>query len=658
MRFFYFILTVSCLLFFKANTTAQMRDSFYNYLHTDFKPKDKHHITHDERLKMLNQLGGDYVNKYPGDVNALVDYARSFIDSTSNKEFKVKYTMALASFYINRGNYEPVIDYYRHAIIYIGNDSTYKTQLSVCNARLGCLFAVRSMPDTAIEYIHKAMDITNSRDSGIMKIIYNGYELIYQELHLYEKSINYVNRYIEMLPDMDKWSIDHTSSITRMITYYNLLYSDTKEKRFADSSRFLIRQIFEKQKKFPDAWYAECYFYLGQLSSYQGDYKQAVRFYDSSFLPQYFIENSRAPKITIHARMERAICLLKLGHTEVIKTLEEMDKVDYNTIHTRLSKALHEHYKSNGEWKQALEHYEQYIKAMDSLAVITTRGKIFEANQKYSVAQKEIEIKSLENTNLKETESKTKIATIAVVAVAALLLLVMSLYSANKRQQAKRLEERQRANERRQKELKEERERISQELHDDLGTGLTSIRLLTKRMMATQIPEQSTAIPNNIYKISGELVDQMGEIIWLMNHMDDTLFGLLGHLRLYMAETLQRTGIDMQLQFENNLSGDYNISGSQRRNILLMVKEAFNNAVKYSGASKFSLVCSNEDNAVKITLGDNGQGFDINLPRKGNGVKNIHKRAKTMNGTVTFETGNGTLITINIPMNKPDAGKA
>ncbi|MFT3679567.1 MAG: sensor histidine kinase [Ferruginibacter sp.] len=645
-KLFILILTAAIC---STEASAQMRDSFYNYLHADYKPKDKNHITHPERLKMLDELGVNYLNKYPSDLYALADYGQQVIDTTRNKDLKIKYAMALAGFYIQRSHYDTVMNYYKQVINYIGNDTVYNSQLGSSYARLGSLYAVKSMSDTAIEYIHKALDVTKVKDSAFMRMIYNGYELIYQELHLYEQSLEYERKALELKPEEDKWGYDYTAVVFRMIECYSQLFYETKQEKYVDSATLLIKQVFEKKKTSADVWYAICYVYLGHLKYYAGDYKNAVSYYDSSFLPQYYIQNSFMYKIANTAKMERAICLLKLGHTENIDILEAIGKTGDNYITTKLDRPLYEYYKEKGNWKKALEYYERYIRTKDSLAVITTKGKIFEANQKYSVAQKEIEIKSLENTNLKEKESKTKITTIAVIAVTVLMLLVMSLYSANKRQQAKRLEDRQRATERRQKELKEERERISQELHDDLGTGLTSIRLLTKRMMAKQVPEQSTEIPNNIYKISGELVDQMSEIIWLMNNPDDTMFGLLAHLRLYMAETIQRTGIDMQLQFENNLNADYNITGAQRRNILLTVKEIFNNAVKHSGASLFNVMCSSNEDKITITMKDDGKGFPVDIPAKGNGLKNIRKRVKSLNGEVEFESVNGTQITISIP---------
>ncbi|HLK30675.1 MAG TPA: triple tyrosine motif-containing protein [Puia sp.] len=195
-----------------------------------------------------------------------------------------------------------------------------------------------------------------------------------------------------------------------------------------------------------------------------------------------------------------------------------------------------------------------------------------------------------------------------------------------------------------------ERERISQELHDDLGSGLTSIRLLSKSVIAKQ--QNGGNVSNmleSIGKISGELIDQMSEIIWLMNHMDDTLNGLLAHLRIYMADYLHRTGIPLQLHFENSIKDDYEITGVQRRNILLVVKEAFNNVVKHSKATDFFIQCSSADKRVNIIISDNGIGLPKEITLNGNGLNNMKKRIGAVGGTIRFESNNGTRIFIELP---------
>jgi signal transduction histidine kinase len=201
--------------------------------------------------------------------------------------------------------------------------------------------------------------------------------------------------------------------------------------------------------------------------------------------------------------------------------------------------------------------------------------------------------------------------------------------------------------------LKTERERISQELHDDLGSGLTSIRLLAKGVIAKQHTDSKVSgMLQNIATISGELIDQMSEIVWLMNHMHDTMNGLLAHLRIYMADYLQRTGIALRLHFHNEIQADNYITGQQRRSILLVVKEAFHNVVKHSGATDFTITCSADRDVVKVLIADNGIGLPERISPTGNGLNNISKRITSINGRVQFESGGGTRIIITIPIDR------
>lgn len=234
---------------------------------------------------------------------------------------------------------------------------------------------------------------------------------------------------------------------------------------------------------------------------------------------------------------------------------------------------------------------------------------------------------------------------ILVFVIAASFIALLVLYIIRKRLETERIESS------RKMALKDERERISQELHDDLGTGLTSIRLLSKSIIHQPDSVKSPQMLHNIGKISEELIDQMSEIIWVLNHTDDTFDGLVSHLRIYMAGYLQRTHLSMKLDILSTVQGDLHINNTERRNILLTVKEAFHNVVKHSQATVFSVRCAMEGGRLKIVIGDNGVGMPEQIRPGGNGLHNIKKRMATISGTVRFENLNGTRITIDILRN-------
>jgi signal transduction histidine kinase len=143
--------------------------------------------------------------------------------------------------------------------------------------------------------------------------------------------------------------------------------------------------------------------------------------------------------------------------------------------------------------------------------------------------------------------------------------------------------------------LKSERERISKELHDDLGSGLTSLQIMVRRIMNKQPGNTQNETLHSIASVSEELIDQMSEVVWVLNNANDTVNGLLAHLRIYMADYIEKTGFDLSLEFNYTCKVNYAINNVLRRNLLLIIKEVFHNVIKHADASRFSLAASCEE---------------------------------------------------------------
>jgi signal transduction histidine kinase len=198
--------------------------------------------------------------------------------------------------------------------------------------------------------------------------------------------------------------------------------------------------------------------------------------------------------------------------------------------------------------------------------------------------------------------------------------------------------------------LKNERERISRELHDSLGTGLTSIRLLSKRVIAKPANDEGTPkILQNVANISDELIDQMSEIIWLMNNMDDSINGLISYLRNYLSGYIQKADLPLRFNFESFIAKDSYINSIACRNLLLTIKEIFHNVVKHANATSFSIKFTESTTHVIAEMQDNGIGLPEIIPIRGNGINNMIKRIESINGEIEFTTRNGTSIIIQVP---------
>ncbi len=190
-----------------------------------------------------------------------------------------------------------------------------------------------------------------------------------------------------------------------------------------------------------------------------------------------------------------------------------------------------------------------------------------------------------------------------------------------------------------------ERNRISMEMHDDLGAGITTIRLYSelakKRMGENVIPE--------IEKISysaNELINNMNSLIWTMSTENDTLHNMIAYLRSYGVAYFEDAGINCQINVDENIP-DTSVNGEKRRNLFLAIKEILNNIIKHSKATEVIVTLKIENNYLVLSIHDNGVGIDTaDFRKSGNGLKNIKKRMEYMQLEFSIENNNGTLVII------------
>ena len=194
----------------------------------------------------------------------------------------------------------------------------------------------------------------------------------------------------------------------------------------------------------------------------------------------------------------------------------------------------------------------------------------------------------------------------------------------------------------------EERSRISLDMHDELGSGMTAIRLMSE-LAKTKMKDESPAEIDRISESANDVLNKMNAIIWSMNSGNDTLGNLISYIRIYSMEYLENTHIDCKVIIPPVIE-EKEITGDKRRNVFLCIKETLNNSLKYSGASEI-IVTIEANDLLAIQVHDNGKGIDMQKLRQfGNGLKNIQKRMSSIGGTFSIENKNGTLTTLTLPL--------
>ncbi|HMZ49975.1 MAG TPA: sensor histidine kinase, partial [Flavobacteriales bacterium] len=205
--------------------------------------------------------------------------------------------------------------------------------------------------------------------------------------------------------------------------------------------------------------------------------------------------------------------------------------------------------------------------------------------------------------------------------------------------------------------LEEVRTRLSRDLHDDIGSTLSSINILTslarKKAEAGDV-EGAAASLTGISERSQRLQRNMSDIVWSVDPDRDSLEELLVRMREFGASVLE----PKEITYRFDAQGDHStaLPPMVKSNLYLIFKEAVNNAAKHAQATAVSVAISYRNNRLKMTIADNGRGLpDSNGASRahgGNGLRNMRKRAEEMNAELHMDSTpeKGTTIDLVIPL--------
>lgn len=203
---------------------------------------------------------------------------------------------------------------------------------------------------------------------------------------------------------------------------------------------------------------------------------------------------------------------------------------------------------------------------------------------------------------------------------------------------------------RRNQAVQQERARIARDIHDDLGTVLSRISMVSEAAASEAEPgslqEQRL---NEICETSRQLTRTMEEIVWAQDPRHDSLENMVSYMCSFASDLLGVARIACRLDIPIELPR-IPLEAEQRHELFLVFKEALNNIIKHSGASEVRISLSIELDAIRIVIEDNGRGFDpASLPEgRGNGLTNMKNRLHRLGGSVGIlsEPGKGTRVNI------------
>ena len=190
------------------------------------------------------------------------------------------------------------------------------------------------------------------------------------------------------------------------------------------------------------------------------------------------------------------------------------------------------------------------------------------------------------------------------------------------------------------------RTRIATDLHDDIGADLTRIAMLSEVARQTHDPGALVSIA----RIARESVSAMSDIVWAINPKRESLADLTRRMRQHAEEVFPRRDAELVFGAPDAADG-LNLGVDVRRDLLLVFKEAVNNAARHSRCTRIVIDLRRHPDALQLSVADNGVGFDTSAASDGQGLASLRRRAIRLKGTLDIASGGtGTTVTLRIPL--------
>ena len=195
--------------------------------------------------------------------------------------------------------------------------------------------------------------------------------------------------------------------------------------------------------------------------------------------------------------------------------------------------------------------------------------------------------------------------------------------------------------------LQEQRLRISRDLHDNIGAQLTFIiSSLDNLKYGFKLPENVSSKIQSIATFTSSTITDLRDTIWAMNKSEISFEDLQSRISNFIDKAnLAAAHISFVFNLENALK-DQTFTSVVGMNIYRIIQEAVNNAIKYAHAKTIEVRISEEENGMKISILDDGDGFDLDAVEFGNGLNNLKKRAHDIQASLKIDSklGSGTHI--------------
>lgn len=544
---------------------------------------------------------GDYKSALPFMIGALdnnIAVDKKFNNTGSKTSVAGSY-LNVGNTYMNMGEYKSALEYHLKGLK-IFEEIDNKRGISFCNQSICSDFIKLGQFKEALPYVAKAMALKKEmNDKRGVAVSAGDYGSAYKGLGEYDKAISYLKEALQTFHEL-KLVPDEAKANVELAKLFGLKKDEAQAGHCLDNAKNL-----------------------------------ALQMKDSGLL------------ITIDAEkiaLQSTIALQKEDEQKLMVNLQNSIEMQDKDKEISSYKYLADYYANKKEFDKALEYTNKLHRVADSVGGNDLQLQIKQLEEQYNVEKNEKEIALLkkdQQLNIANLQRQKSFQYGAIIFLAMSLLIgFLAVTRYRVVQRTNRLIEMERM-----------RNNIARDLHDDIGSTLTSINILSK--MALQQTDNTT-LQQNMQKIkdrSSSIMESMGDIVWAINPQNDTFEKIIFRMKEFTAELLDPLNVNYQFKEEGDFTA-VKMDIKKRKDFYLLFKEGVNNAAKYSNCKNLMIALLENGNLLHLEIKDDGVGFNEKVVKNGNGLINMRERAAAMNGTIDIqsEPGKGTQIILEVPI--------
>ncbi len=524
-------------------------------------------------------------------------------------------------FYQHQGDYEKALQYLNEAN-QLSQELGDKRTNAGTNVNIANIYEKKGKLQEASQCLAKSLTLFEEiGDKAAIAETSTGLANIHIQLAQYEQA----GQYLEISQEVNK---EIGNEIGLGVSYVNLGFLHTQLKNFETAGTYYELAAKQFRKAGALEGLSQVYYKHAQLDSMTGNYNAAYNhfklyaLYQDSLVQisnqallldaQHKYETAKKDEAIIKLENEKSISKISLDvQSEKLRRLESENQLKQNKI-ALLAKD----------------------KTLQQLEI--DKSKASAATQKAELEKNKNQVALLSvQSQLQQSEIQKQRALKNYFIGGLILFGLLSFFTYNYYSVRQKLK------------LQTLRNKIAADLHDEVGSTLSSIAIFSE--IAQQQSQEVNPMLHTIRESSRKMLDAMGDIVWTINPDNDQFEKIITRMRNFAFELLGARKIDFEFNADEDVV-NLRLPMEVRKNLYLIFKEAANNLVKYSGANKAEFLVHEETGKLTMMIRDNGVGFDPDKLTEGNGLKSMRKRAAEIGALLKIESspGTGTLIQLRL----------